>query len=224
MQIKNTNSELCSSLSSPLHAASWFSMLLLCFANTVSAGQVMPPSAEVTYSAQNVIQGNSLSGVHGTAGVNMAAGENNAQSNSGAIAVGEYAAATNTILQMTTANGGFMPDRARLAIEGQAFNNSIGWMAVNQTIGLGNAQSNSIAIASGIRGKIMTDNSLGQVVSQQQALVGNHEIDSEPQQHTVEIDSSAFSGSRGIIQVNQSLGTGNATSNSFELRMGAGTN
>jgi hypothetical protein len=40
----------------------------------------------------------------------------------------------------------------------------------------------------------------------------------------VAIDNTAFDGARGLIQVNQSAGSGNATANSFALRVETGVN
>lgn len=169
--------------------------------------------------AHAIITGDSLMNVAGAIGVNMAAGDQNQQNNSGAIAMGNHAYSHNLIIQNAIANG-FTPDRASTRIQGQAFSNASGWMAVNQVAGQGNAQSNGMAIAAGARA--LTDVNLNQVQSGSQALIANPD-NSGSSTRIVEIEGSAFSGARGIMQVNQSAGTGNATSNSFELRLGVGT-
>jgi hypothetical protein len=42
-------------------------------------------------------------------------------------------------------------------------------------------------------------------------------------QQEVSISDTAFSGARGLVQVNQSAGSGNATANNFVLSVQAGT-
>lgn len=198
----------------------WLFIAVLLMGTALSLRAEQPVLVPV-YSTETVLQGHALQGVHGATGINMAAGDNNVQSNAAAISVGDYAISINNILQLTTTSGR-APDKARVAIEDHAFSNSSGWMAVNQSAGGGNAQANNMGIALGIDGRTLTDTNLGQVVSQRRSLTaGPDGTGSEPVRE-VEIEESAFDGSRGVIQVNQSAGTSNATSNSFELRMGAG--
>ncbi|MCS3902986.1 hypothetical protein J2T55_000994 [Methylohalomonas lacus] len=170
------------------------------------------------YSARTILNGNALSGVTGAINVNMAAGDNNLQNNAGTMALGEYAHITNLIVQRALLNSGFAPDKASVRIGDRAFSNAVGWITVNQAAGQTNVQSNTMGMALGIKGSSLTDMSLGQVLSNQQILTGDP--DSGTPQRQIEIESSTFSGARGIIQVNQSAGTGNATRNSFSLQMG----
>lgn len=173
------------------------------------------------FKAKTILQGEALNSVSGAVGVNMAAGDNNLQSNSGVVAVGDYASTQNDLIQKTIANG-FTPDEAQTTIQGQVFSHSVGWMAVNQAAGQGNTQSNSIGVTAGANtGGAISDEYLKQVTSGQQGLAINPENPGNSNQR-VEIEGSAFKGSRGIIQVNQSAGTGNATSNSFQLHMELG--
>ena len=192
---------------------------------TLSANDLTDPIQIMIrqHHAETVMQGDTLMNVSGAVGVNMASGDSNQQSNSGAIALGSSNAhAQNLIMQKSSIADGFTPDKASTTIQGQAFSNATGWMAVNQAAGRGNAQINGMAIAVGAAGRTLTDNNLSQILSGQQVLTVD-QADTGDSQRLVEIDSTAFSGARGIMQVNQSAGTGNATSNSFELRIGVGT-
>lgn len=194
-------------------------LLGLILLGTPAHAQEPEPIIILQHHAQTIINGDTLMNVAGAIGVNMAAGDQNQQNNSGAIAMGNYAYSRNLIIQNAIANG-FTPDKASTRIQGQAFSNSSGWMAVNQASGQGNAQSNGMAIAAGARA--LTDVNLNQIQSGSQALIANQDNSNSPTR-ILEIEDSAFSGARGIMQVNQSAGTGNATSNSFELRLGVGT-
>lgn len=200
--------------------------LLLTFMapTTLSANDLTDPIQIMIrqHHAETVMQGDTLMNVSGAVGVNMASGDSNQQSNSGAIALGGSAHAQNLIMQKSSIADGFTPDKASTTIQGQAFSNATGWMAVNQAAGQGNAQINGMAIAVGTAGRTLTDNNLSQILSGQQVLTVD-QADTGDSERLVEIDSTAFSGARGIMQVNQSAGTGNATSNSFELRIGVRT-
>lgn len=174
------------------------------------------------YSAQSVLSGNALNNVRGIINVNMAAGDGNLQSNSGVIALGDHAAASNRIIQSANLNDGFSPDKTSVSIQGRAFHNAAGWISVNQTAGQSNVQSNTMSVVLGIGSSSLSDAGLGQVLSGKQELNGTPDSH-DATQRKLEIESTAFSGARGLIQVNQSAGTGNNTHNRFSLRMaGAG--
>jgi len=81
------------------------------------------------------------------------------------------------------------------AINGNAVTNVTGVIAVNQTAGNGNVQSNVAVIGKSVP-----------VVKQSAALVQGETGRSS-------IGSFAFSGANGILQVNQSAGSGNAQAN-----------
>ncbi|MGM0701853.1 MAG: hypothetical protein ACQEUG_05535 [Pseudomonadota bacterium] len=173
-----------------------------------------------TYRAASVIDGHSLRGVQGAINVNMAAGNSNLQSNSGVIAMGENALANNIVVQVVTSNNRLAPDQATAVIKDQALSQSVGWISVNQAAGQENVQSNTLSVALGIRGSTLNSESLSQVLSRTQE--STEESDDGTSSRRVAIEDSAFAGSRGVIQVNQSAGKGNATGNHVGVRMTSG--
>lgn len=173
-----------------------------------------------TYRAASVIDGHSLRGVQGAINVNMAAGNSNLQSNSGVIAMGENALANNIVVQVVTSNNRLAPEQATAVIKDQALSQSVGWISVNQAAGQENVQSNTLSVALGIRGSSLNSESLSQVLSRTQE--STEESDDGTSSRRIAIEDSAFAGSRGVIQVNQSAGKGNATGNHVGVRMTSG--
>ncbi|MCE8052618.1 hypothetical protein HOP61_15075 [Halomonas daqingensis] len=182
-------------------------------------GEVRHQVFTTTYSAASSISGNALSGVTGAVNVNIASGDRNLQSNSGAIAIGSNVLANNIVVQQITGDSALEPDRASVRIGDNALSQSAGWISVNQAAGARNVQSNTMSVALGVRGSSLTSENLSQVLSggsgQEQ---GSDE--SRSSRRDVEVEASAFRGTTGVVQVNQSAGRGNATSNSFRFRMG----
>ncbi|MGQ4877918.1 hypothetical protein ACOJCM_05015 [Billgrantia sp. LNSP4103-1] len=172
-----------------------------------------------TYSAASSISGSALRGVSGAVNVNLASGDHNLQSNSGAIAVGANALANNIVVQQVKANNGLTPDQASVEIRDSALNHAIGWISVNQAAGSRNVQSNTMSVALGVRGSSLTSENLSQVLSGGSGQERDSD-DSRSSRRDVGVGSSTFRGASGVIQVNQSAGRGNATSNSFSFRMG----
>ncbi|WP_111415255.1 hypothetical protein [Billgrantia lactosivorans] len=172
-----------------------------------------------TYSASSSISGNALSGVTGAVNVNVASGEQNLQSNAGAIAIGSNALANNIVVQQVKGNNSLEPDRASVRIRDNALSQSTGWISVNQAAGTQNVQSNTMSVALGVRGSSLTSENLGQVLSGGSGQEQDSD-DSRSSRRDVEVQSSAFRGTTGVVQVNQSAGRGNTTSNSFRFRMG----
>ncbi|MBA2777863.1 hypothetical protein [Billgrantia kenyensis] len=172
-----------------------------------------------TYSAASSIGGEALRGVTGVVNINIAAGDNNLQSNSGAIAIGSHALGNNIVVQQTRGDNDLEPDRTSVRIRDDALSQASGWISINQAAGSQNVQSNSMSVALGVRGSSLTSDNLSQVLSGSSGPQEDSE-GSRSSQRKIEVESSAFRGTSGVVQVNQSAGTGNATSNSFGLRMG----
>ncbi|BBI61452.1 hypothetical protein HSBAA_27580 [Vreelandella sulfidaeris] len=150
----------------------------------------------------------------------MASGHGNLQSNSGVIAMGDNALANNIVVQIATSNNRLEPELANAVIKDQALSQAVGWISVNQAAGQSNVQSNTLSVALGIRGSSLTSESLSQVLSNKQESMEDSE--GNAQSRRVEIEESAFAGARGVIQVNQSAGVGNATGNHVGIRMTSG--
>tara|TARA_R100001039_G_C1853036_1_gene114150 strand:- start:4666 stop:5427 length:762 start_codon:yes stop_codon:yes gene_type:complete len=172
------------------------------------------------YRAASLIDGRSLSHVQGAINVNMASGYGNLQSNSGVIAIGDNALANNIVVQIATSNNRLEPEQVSAVIKDQALSQSVGWVSVNQAAGQSNVQSNTLSVALGIRGSSLASESLSQVLPRTQEPT--EEVEGNTPSRRVEIEKSAFAGSRGVIQVNQSAGMGNATGNHVGIRMTSG--
>jgi len=168
-----------------------------------------------------ILGGSALSAVSGVSTTNMAAGDGNLQSNSGVLAIGNTANAANTLIQASRIEQRIANREQTVGIKDRAFRQSEGWLSINQAAGQGNVQSNSMGVALGISASNLSDATLQMVMADQQGLSGTDEGSSSTNRR-IEVDKTSFEGARGIIQVNQSAGTGNATRNSFRMNMAAG--
>lgn len=168
-----------------------------------------------------VLGGSALSGVSGVSTTNMAAGDGNLQSNSGVLAIGNTANAANTLMQRSRIEQRIASQEDTIGIKDHAFRQSEGWLSINQAAGQGNVQSNSMGVALGISASNLSDATLQQVMADQQGLNGTNG-GSGSTNRRIEVDKTSFEGARGVIQVNQSAGTGNATRNSFRMNMALG--
>ncbi|WP_125925520.1 hypothetical protein [Halomonas aestuarii] len=168
-----------------------------------------------------VLNGSALSSVSGVSSTNMAAGDGNLQNNGGAIAIGKVANATNTLLQRSRIEEQRGNTQDSVQIQDRAYRQADGWLSINQAAGEGNVQSNDFGVALGISASNLSDSTLQQVMADKQRLSGTGD-GSGQSSRKVEIDKTTFEGARGVIQVNQSAGTGNATRNSFRMNMALG--
>ncbi len=193
------------------------------------AGAVTPAAAEpevdpslYRYSAQSQIEDLALSNARGVIGVNLSAGDSNAQINARALAasagLGIASASTHTQQQVRLASQ--VPDSAISQIEGQAFSNSRGLISVNHVSGSGNAQVNALAISVAAAGLAVSENELSMTVSGQSPTQNDSTVGTQHREAT--IDAKAFSDTKGVVQINQLAGSGNATSNSFGLSVSLG--
>jgi hypothetical protein len=160
------------------------------------------------------------SGTVGAVTVNEVAGLNNAQSNQLTITSG-----ANVMINGTSSLQGASA-RARVpyataSIGDGAFANASGAIMVNQAAGAGNTQSNSARIGTAAIGvETVSDGDLS-------AAAATNEGPGRSAQASgirdASIASTAFRNATGLVQVNQTVGAGNATANSFVLRPPAGT-
>lgn len=202
-----------------------FSFTLL-FASVLPALPIaMADDAQIYLSPmenRSIIDGHVLSGSRGRNAVNMAAGDANAQINAAAIALSPNGVANvdlNT-KQNLHQNSRPVPGISESGIAGNAFTNSIGALSINQTSGTGNAQINGMAIGIGQDVNVMSESMLSNM-STGAGLAAHHEPDEGTRSAT--ISDSAFTGSRGLVQVNQSAGSGNRTANNFVIQLELGT-
>jgi len=181
------------------------------------------PEIPAGYLAQSLIDGNALSGAQGNIAINLVAGDSNAQLNATALATSfgqGIAAAKVSGLQLTDTGKATSPDTAISMIGGQAFNNISGLVTINQASGQSNAQANGIAISMGYGEEIVAESSLGAIVSG----LGTADPQAATGVRVTSVDATAFEGARGIVQINQLAGSGNATANNFALSISRGGN
>ncbi|WP_344762923.1 hypothetical protein [Actimicrobium antarcticum] len=164
--------------------------------------------------SSSVIADTVLSNSVGNAGLNLAAGEGNAQSNATAVGVSAAGLGSADLMsdqQVAPLSAGVHGSDS-VAIRGDAFRGSRGVLSVNQSSGSGNVQSNRVAVAAGVLSEI----SLDQMV-QVSATVAPSGPGTPARVRRAEIAESAFNGSRGVVQVSQAAGVGNRTANVFAL-------
>ncbi len=225
------------------------------FCNSVTAGELLLPPGFIT---QSTISGKvtdpSKTINEGVVTVNIASGEQNTQVNQGSFALNLLggAAKVNLDIQQSVENNQLiLPNQAKAEIIGNSFNNSVGWIAVNQASGLANAQVNAFGFSEGsqvmagtsikqtitgdfkplavlpvtngtadtelgINGEFLADNALRETLSGEQPLIDGGLLRA---QRAISVEDTAFRGARGLVQLNQSAGSGNSSINNFALRV-----
>ena len=181
---------------------------------------------------QAVIEGAAVSGAQGRIAVNQAAGTGNAQANLGALAtsdgglglVGVHAA------QKPGAASPALRERDAAAhIQHGAFSGSQGVLSVNQIAGSGNAQANLFMVGQGPQGVVaagvhgisgIDDAALADVAGDANTTEGAV-VPSWRREAVIADD--AFRGSQGVVQVNQTAGVGNSSTNAIVLQLPGGT-
>ncbi|HDS1683578.1 TPA: adhesin [Pseudomonas putida] len=152
----------------------------------------------------------------GNFSVNQAAGDGQQQANARAIATGHEAAATTQIRQrqqsIVDPNMG-----ATASIQGSAFSHGSGALGVNQSAGAATQQANALRISISTQPQSIDDSVL---LQQNVALINSSDpSDTSPGYRHVTTGDQAFTGSRGVIQLNQSAGVGNQTANTLSVRV-----
>jgi hypothetical protein len=173
-----------------------------------------------SYITQSIIDSNVLSHVHGRFAVNMTAGDSNVQANAAAVALSAKDGSSLGFVggvQVTNPRQGNLPDLAIAIIGENAFANSSGLISVNQSSGVGNAQANGAAFALGFE-EVLAES----VLSSETSNVVPIGAGAGRGNQAVSINDSAFDGAHGLVQVNQSAGSGNSTANNFALQVQLG--
>ena len=159
---------------------------------------------------------NSGANYKGNLMMNQAAGDQQQQINSRAIAIGSEASATGSITQKITTPA----DRsmnASSSIGGNSFSNGNGALGVNQSAGANNQMINAMRISVSAAPQSIDDSALSQ---QNVALLPSSGATGTSQgSRQVVTSDQAFTGSRGVIQVNQSAGVGNRMANTLSIRV-----
>ena len=153
---------------------------------------------------------------HGNFNVNQAAGDQQQQANVRAIAIGTQAGATTSVRQKITTTANPSTD-ATASIGGNAFSNGNGVLGVNQGAGANNQMANAMHISISAAPQAIDDSALSQ---QNVALLPNSGATDTPNgSRQVVTSDQAFTGSRGVIQINQSAGVGNRMANTLSIRV-----
>ncbi|AZD08385.1 Fap amyloid fibril minor component [Pseudomonas chlororaphis] len=159
---------------------------------------------------------NSGARYNGNFNVNQAAGDQQQQTNVRAIAIGTDAQATTVVRQKLGTAASSAID-ASSNIGGNAFSNGNGVLGVNQGAGANNQMVNAMRVSISARPQSIDDS----VLSQQNValLPGSGATDASKGSRQVVTSDQAFTGSRGVIQVNQSAGVGNRMANTLSIRV-----
>lgn len=167
-------------------------------------------------------------GAVGRTAVNQAAGSNNVQVNLAAIAIAANGVGAVDLRSAQSASPGDRLREASARIEGQAFSGTQGLLSVNQAAGSGNAQANLFALGNGgatpftppggaIAG--LDDAALASVAGERTTETAG----TMPRPRQALIADDALRGGQGVVQVNQTAGVGNASTNAIVLRLPGGT-
>nr|WP_245188181.1 hypothetical protein [Frateuria flava] len=176
-------------------------------------------AAMLGYLTRSSLDGNVLQGAQGSVAVNLAAGDLNSQANLRAFATGKDAQAWVDASQRTLGNQASAPTQAQATIAGDVLAGAHGLVSINQASGTANTQLNAVAAALASQGiRETTDGSLSAVVSAS-AEVQPGTGAGVPGEGTrsVSVAAGAMQGFRGVLQLNQTAGSGNATGNILSL-------
>ena len=168
--------------------------------------------------SRSAIDGDVLANARGRLAINVSAGFANAQSNSAALAAssGSAKAAVTANVRVDAVSETQVDSSAIIA--GSAFAGAAGMLSVNQASGGANAQANVIAIGLGADADVIAESVLSSTASGVAPASAARASVRE-----AAISDSAFRGARGLVQVNQSAGSGNRTANHFALQVQTGS-
>lgn len=166
--------------------------------------------------SNNATLENSGQQYNGVVTINQAAGDQQQLSNNIAIAVGHNAQANIAVTQKISGTPADRSLNANAAIQGNSFTNGNGALSVNQSAGAQNQMINAVRISVNAGPQSIDDS----VMSQQNvALATDSGLTPTTGSRQVVTSDQAFTGSRGVVQVNQSAGVGNRVANTLNLRL-----
>ena len=177
---------------------------------------LLASSSVLAASDNNAEINNSGANYHGNVTINQAAGDQQQQVNIRAIAIGTEAKASTSVTQKinTPADPSL---NAKAVIGGNSFSNGSGVIGINQSAGANNQMANIVRVGISAQPQGMDDSALSQ---QNVALVPNlgTATPASGSRQIVTRDQ-AFTGSRGVVQLNQSAGVGNRMANTLNIRV-----
>jgi hypothetical protein len=202
----------------PLGCTGLLAAALLAVAPAVQAGDD-DYATMLGFLASSRIDGHAMHGSTGTSAVNLSAGDFNQQANLRAIANSGQARIQSQQRQQD--NRADRPYVALASIGGVAYSGGQGLASINQASGSGNAQLNAVAAGLATQGiRETTDGALSAAVS---ASAGGQQADDRDMPggglRAVAVEASAMQGYRGVLQLNQAAGSGNATGNALVLSL-----
>ena len=178
---------------------------------------------------QATVDGAAARGAQGRIAVNQAAGAGNAQVNLGAIASSDGGLGVVGVHALQRPGAGVRERDAAARIHDRAFASSQGVLSVNQVAGSGNAQANLFMVGQGPQGVVaagvhgitgIDDAALADVAGDANTTEGAV-VPSWRREAVIADD--AFRGSQGVVQVNQTAGVGNSSTNAIVLQLPGGT-
>ncbi|MFA7943600.1 adhesin [Pseudomonas brenneri] len=168
-------------------------------------------STAMADSNNNAVIDNAGKQYSGVASINQAAGNQQQQINSRAITVGGQS--TDALIQRV--DGQVDPSlNAKAVIQGSSFSNGNGVLGVNQSAGANNQTINAVRISINPGPQSIDDSVLSQ---QNMTLLPDSRSSSTTGSRQVVTSDQAFTGSRGVVQVNQSAGVGNRMANTLGI-------
>ena len=169
-------------------------------------------AAAPVFADNTAVINNSGQQYEGVVSINQAAGNQQQMSNSRAVALGGQA--TNVDIQ--NLNGKVDPSlNAKAAIQGSSFTNGNGVLGINQSAGANNQSVNAVRISLNPGPQSIDDSVLLQ--QNTTTLATDSGLTSTTGSRQVVTSDQAFTGSRGVIQVNQSAGVGNRVANTLGI-------
>lgn len=170
---------------------------------------------------QAFIGENAGAGSQGRIAVNQAAGAGNAQANLAAFAHAQNGIGLADTYSRQRATPAERAAAASATIDGSAFDGISGALSLNQAAGSSNLQLNTIAIgAGGFQLTHADDAALAETAVAGTSTEGT--ATATPDRRAL-IDMDAFRGSQGVVQVNQTAGVGNLSTNAIVLQLPGST-
>ncbi|WP_395607751.1 adhesin [Pseudomonas sp. B22129] len=173
-------------------------------------------SAAMADSNNNSTIDNSGKQYNGVVLINQGAGDQQQLSNNVALSAGRNAQSNISVTQKISGAPADRSLNANASIQGNSFSNGSGALSVNQSAGAQNQMINAVRISVNAGPQSIDDS----VMSQQNvALATDSGLNATTGSRQVTTSDQAFTGSRGVVQVNQSAGVGNRVANTLNLRL-----
>lgn len=182
----------------------------------------LPAAAQSRHDLARIDDG-AGAGSSGRIAINQSAGSGNAQANLAAIALSD-AGDTLAVIGATQRVAPALRDlrAARAEIAGGAFSGVSGVLSLNQAAGGGNRQLNLLAIGQGAGVDVATADDAALAGTTGDAVAGTAPVVAQADRRA-SIAVGALRGGQGLVQVNQTAGVGNTSTNAIVLQLPGGT-